>query len=102
MWLPPQGNVVVANDDTWSSAIARTEYAWAPFELLPGFSPVYKWITMPMDEGTKEPPPFGEESRFGLTSMIRFGAEFEFRTTKQVAVVRREIAVSEVRFSAAR
>ncbi len=99
VWLPPSGDVGVAGRVSPSAPIAPVEFAWAPFHLLPGLSPVYRWGTLEIDEGVDYfDQATGVMPRFGLRSLIKESGEIEFRPLKRVAVLRREISVRQVRF----
>ena len=83
VWFPPQGEVAIQGLE---SPITRgEEYAWTPMHLLPGLSPVYKWITLPMNNQIRE--------------TIALGGEIEFRPEKQIALLERVVTVPEARFS---
>ncbi|HVV44218.1 MAG TPA: hypothetical protein VHC72_03410, partial [Bryobacteraceae bacterium] len=100
VWLPPSGEVGVAGREYPSAPIATAELSWTPFGLLPGFSPVYRWATLQIDEGADHFDRVkGIMPRFGLRSLMKDGGEIEFRPMKRVAVLRREVSVREVRFS---
>jgi hypothetical protein len=100
VWLPPSGEVGVAGRESPSAPIATAELPWTPFGLLPGFSPVYRWATLQIDEGFDYFDRVkGIMPRFGLKSLMKDGGEIEFRPMRRVAVLRREVSVSEVQFS---
>jgi hypothetical protein len=54
-------------------------------KLLPGISPVYRWVTLPMDNKIRE--------------AMASGGEIVFKTVTRIAVLRRELTVKEVRFA---
>jgi hypothetical protein len=84
VWFPRQGRVIVGSVDSWSPVISTFPYPWAPMNLLPGISPVYKWDTLPPDTQIRE--------------AIANGGEIEFKTATPIAILRRELTVKEVRF----
>lgn len=100
VWAPPSGEVGIAGKISPSSPIAPVDFAWTPFGLLPGLSPIFRWGTLQMDEGRDHfDPKTGEMPSFGLRTLMNDGGEIEFRPVKRVAVLRREISVRELRFS---
>lgn len=84
VWFPRQGSVTVGSERSRNLMTAASPYAWAPMNLLPGLSPVYKWVALW----------FGEQ----LPAAIANGGEIEFKTERRIAVLRRELTVKEVRF----
>ena len=70
--------------DSWKIEISLFRYPWMPMNLLPGMSPVYKWVTMPMD--------------IQIRDAIANGGQIEFSPERQIAMIRREVEVKEVRF----
>lgn len=84
LWFPKRGRVEVGSVDEWSSGISTAPYPWTPFDLLPGMSPVYKWITLPLDHQIRD--------------AIAMGGPLQFRPETRIALLRREITVSGVRF----
>ena len=82
VWFPRQGRVTVGSE--WSPVISAYPYSWAPMNLLPGISPVFKWVTIPIDRPIRE--------------ALANGGDIEFKTATPIAVLRRELTVKEVRF----
>ncbi|HVW07293.1 MAG TPA: ABC-2 transporter permease [Bryobacteraceae bacterium] len=99
VWVPPPGEVGIAGKASPAAAISPAEFPWTPFGLLPGLSPILRWGTLEMDEGVDSfDLKKGIMPRSGLKSLIREGGKIEFRPRKQVAILRREISVREIRF----
>jgi hypothetical protein len=84
VWFPRQGRVIAGPLDSWSPVISTPPYPWAPMNLLPGMSPVYKWVTLLLDMQIRE--------------AIANGGEIEFKTATPIAILRRELTAKEVRF----
>jgi hypothetical protein len=83
--FPAQGRVrLITSSGSSGSGIAAAVYPWLPLNLLPGISPVYKWVTLPMDTQIRD--------------AIAQGGNIEFQTETRIAVLRREFTVAEARF----
>jgi hypothetical protein len=98
VWLPPSGDAGVTGKASPVAPIAPAEFPWTPFGLLPRLSPIYRWTTLAMDEGSDHFAK-GEMPSSGLKTLMREGGSLEFRPKRRVAVLRREISVREVRFA---
>jgi hypothetical protein len=81
--VPKPGRVTLVSDDTWNWPISNIHYAWAPMNLIPTLSPVDKWVSMAADRQIRE----------GLANR----GQIEFRPETQIAVIRRDITVKQVR-----
>jgi hypothetical protein len=86
VWFPRAGRVVVGSVDSWSSEISFFHYPWAPLDLLPGMSPVYRWTTLPLDNQIRD--------------AISVGGQIEFRPETRIAVLQRDVYVSDARLLA--
>lgn len=84
VWFPKEGLVGIGPMDSWKIEISLFRYPWMPMNLLPGMSPVYKWVTMPMD--------------IQIRDAIANGGQIEFSPERQIAMIRREVEVKEGRF----
>ena len=84
VWVPREGQVAIGSMESSHSEISPFRYPWAPMNLLPGLSPVFKWVTLPMDSQIRD--------------ALANGGQVEFRPETRIAVLRREVTVKEVRF----
>lgn len=87
VWSPRPGSVELATKGPGIICpTSNFDNAWAPMNLLPGLSPVYKWSTLPIDAPSLE------------YAMARDGM-FGHRPEKQIALLKRKAIVKEARFA---
>ena len=81
--FPPQGDIGLGTDSAWGATISNYRPSFAPMNLLPGISPVYKWATLTMDNQIRE--------------TVAAGGQMEFRPESLIGVIGAEVTVKDVR-----
>ena len=82
--FPRDGWISIGPKDSGNLKISAFRYPWIPMNLLPGMSPVYKWVTLPMDNQIRE--------------ALATGGQIKFRTETRIAVLERDVSLSGVQF----